>query len=533
MRSRARSQGLSLAVVWVLAGACTSSESTDAAGVPEKNQAAATALKVTWSETWPSYVGVDPSSFNTLLSSSPGEGWQKLYQHKYTDAAAAFHDGQDLASSLGEGRAELARAELFAAAWQLSLTLLERGEALYTENSDRIKVTPAGDYFKAVRALQKGDAQTALAAIRAFRASPGAQGSLGPMAAALEVIALGTSGDTAGADKLMAGLDQAEAKLAVAALKARTGQPGAEPPAADALSPYLQRLRVYALVGAGDLAGARTAAASIDGKSPDFSEPSPEGQGERKYYDPLYLEGLARLHAATAANRLTGSDALSTYWRTRAEGILGKNTPFNPTSLTPGPMAPETLPGLIFSPLSSLADVRSDMERRTGAAATSGLMAQYQEVLGPISSEPDQGRQTRQSQDLAKVAQDTLLSSIKASGKEDGLATVEGLQLARSLSYELVRTRARQYIDAGRVLEGMTLLEYSFDKENGSQITYINSPMLFLETARAYCLLGRYREAMNYLYRLLEDYPELWSTYEILGNLSVIGTLDQPGVNAQ
>jgi tetratricopeptide (TPR) repeat protein len=134
--------------------------------------------------------------------------------------------------------------------------------------------------------------------------------------------------------------------------------------------------------------------------------------------------------------------------------------------------------------------------------------------------------------EVADAFQDAARKVVSAAPDEEGRNTVLGLKIPNGDINFAVRERASVYWSRGRLLETLFLMEHAFDKESG-KISYLNDPALVLDIARVYCGLKRYREAMNYFYRLVEARPELWLIQESLGNLSVLGTVDQVGRTGQ
>lgn len=515
----------------VLAG-CAPEPAAERPSAPQ--QGGATVTQVDFAGTWVGFIAQQPSAFQALLGQVPDEAWQKLYQRRYAEASAAFAAGSGPAASIGRARAELELARLFKASAALTLDILARTSAAMTENADRIPRSPALDFFGALVLLERDDGAAAKVAVDAFLAANAAH-TLAPFAHALRGALLAAEGDAAAAEAAFAKATSPDATAFAAGLKARAGQNPAIPPNRETLGPWGQRSLLRVLVEAGQLDEAEALAASHDFKAADFAE-TVDVKGEqvqRKFYDPQVFEALAALHARRAIAAAEGQGPVGAWLTASAHEVMGKPVSLDPSTLVSGTMGAELLPALIFGGLASPADLAADASRLAGQAPSGGLRVGFLSALGPVATGPDQGKQVREAQDLGKAWEDQLIAWVGTLPEGDGPAVVRQLQLSRGLVAELVRARADQLLGGGRALEGLALLEYTFEKDQSSKVTFINDPLLFLETTGAYCGLARYREGLNYLYRLLDGHPQLWPVYEVLGNLSVLDTLDQPGVNAQ
>lgn len=530
MRRQRGLRGVVTAVA-VLTLACTqgSSEAPDSSA----KGAAEVAPSVDFGATWILSVARDPAPIQALLSSNPQQGWQLLYQRQYEAAAESFAAGTAPSDAIGQARAQLAIAELFSSAHQLALDVLDRMEVRLKENADRIAAAPSAGYFAASRALQAGDAAGALSAVDGFLAQHPAH-PLKDVAVALRGGALYAKGDKAQAEAAWKKVATPDGKAVAAAWMARFGHEGVTLPASsDDLSMLGKRALLAARVESGDLDGAMALSQTLDGKAPDFSETVGEGesQAERKEYDPMVLESTARLHARLALKAVGAQSGPASWIAARARAVVGEPLGVEPSAVAAAPVTAAELPALAFGDLATPADLARDLARLKGETLEKGLESEFLKALGPVTAAPDQGRQVREAQDLGRSWEEALQAQLKALPEGDGPSMAQGLQLPRGLVASLLQARARQLIQAGKALEGLALLEYTFEKEKSSSITWINEPQLFLDTTAAYCQLDRYREALNYLYRLLDSYPQLWSFYEVLGNLSVLDTLDRLGID--
>lgn len=516
-----------------------------AKGVAEPSSPMASAVQGSW-QLW---VAKDVPAFQAFLGAVPGNAWQAYYQHQYLDAAESFEGPSGTppspAAAIGAARSHIALGALYEGGVEVAVSTSAAMAELLAENQARVAIVPADRYIQGVHLLLGDDPEGAaksLALMEGVIKDPKADASLTALAQAYAAGALAKTGDAPGAKGRMKALSTPDSKAVGHALQSLFSSEDAGPvPGAQGLTIYGKRARLLGLVEGGELDEARSLAQGLVDRTPDLkiTVKSAEGSAERTYYDPLGLLALSRLHARLALKALDGIEGgIAAFQGAQASNLLGEA--WDSTKLSADAFPPEKdmkgwLPGLIFSEFPTPADLKAAASALAKAKTSKGgLFAAFSGELGAVSKEADQGQAVKATQDLARQVDGLYISSLKDSGApEEGVSTVKSLNLPRAQVASLVQARAKALNLAGRPLSGLALLEYTFEKEQSSRITHINAPHLFLDTTKAYGQLGRHREALNYLYRLLEPFPELWPVYEAMSNLSVLGTLDQPGINAQ
>lgn len=479
-------------------------------------------------QSWGVYVARNSAALTRLLAENPDQGWVKFYNRDYPAAEKAFQSSQSPASKMGAARSHLAEAELFHAAYGLALEVDQAYQKRLEENAGRLKKTDLDSFAAGVRELRVGNMPAALAHLKAFRAtSIGQKGAVAAVAAVLEGAALKATGDAAGADAAWSLPAIAQDAGAAALLATYKGEGKPDPKALDGLpaatTEYAKRLVMWAQAEAGQLEAASKSASMLDPKAPDVEETVvlEEGSTARKYTDPLVLKALASVHARQSLQLLEGLPG-SVPLKALAGQIIGQQVNVAATEI-PAALTDELLPAYLFGRYPTPADLGGAVGVGTG-----GLIKAYADALGPLPTAPTDGRDTRLAVVTAQGFLDAGKKLVAESKDEEGRNTVGGLKILENDAFLAVRARAETYRENGRLQESLFLLEHVLDKEN-SKLNFQNDPLLYLSITRVYCLLGRYREALNYSYRLVEARPELWFIQESLGNLSVLDTVDHAG----
>lgn len=522
--------GLCLSTL-LLSVAC-SGESKDKSGSASEAQTQAvsvTGAEAALDKSWGLFVARNSPALTNLLNENPDQGWVKFYNRDYGAAQKAFESSAAAPSRFGLARSYLAQARFFEGAYTLATEVELAYQKMLDENASRLKKTELDVFSSAVRALRAGDAAAALTLIRAFRATEvGQKGEVGAVAVVIEGALVKASGDVAGADKLWATPNIAQEPAAAALLAAYQGEATPDEKLVAGLpaprSEYSKRLLLLAQVRNGALDSALETLKSIDVKAPDTEETVAleDGSASRKFTDPVVLQAMSWYNARRALKVLEGL-AGSGVLKWQAEQLLGLKTPLNPADL-PAAVTADTLPVFLFSHHPTPADLGAAM----GADGSGGLIASFLTALGPIPEASAEGKDTRQVVLTAQALIDAGRKAATASPDQEGRDTVAGLKVLENDVSLAIRARAEQYREKGKLQEALFLLEHTLDKEN-SKVGFQNDPLLYLSITRVYCALGRYREALNYSYRLVEARPELWLIQENLGNLSVLDNVDRAG----
>lgn len=514
-----------------------SKQDPGAGNAPDTNSAvtsqATGEAQALYQKSWGTFIAGQPEAMKKLLEETPGKGWEKLYQRDYAGAEEAFADSSAVSGRVGLGRTHLLEAEFYQSAYALALEVEQLNLKLWQENASRLQKTDFFEYVSGMTALRRGAPAEALPHLQAFLKSPAGKGSsAGAVALVLEGQALQATGDTAGAEKVWKdpaiARDPAAAAMLIGVREEASSdvKPPKTFPSPD--SDYGKRNLLYAQVEGGALEAATRTAADLDVKAPDHQEEVTlaDGAVTRRYYDPLVLRSLARLHARQTLAALKELPGAAGLYRARAERVLG--TPLEAVSGLPAQVDAQTLPAFIFSEYVTPADMAGGVAWLGGTPPGDGWVGKYLAALGPVPQTSGDGRDTRQAVEVAQAYQEAARKLVAAAKSDEGKNTVLQLRVPDGDVDLAIRERAERYRQKSRLLEALFLLEHTYDKENG-KVSYLNDPRLFLDIARVYCSLGRYREAMNYVYRLVESRPELWLVQETLGNLSVLDTVDKVG----
>lgn len=530
MNSRSRrAHALLLASALVLSG-CSGQNSTaeqqSAAPVVEAPQLSGADALV--GESWMGFLAKNAASMARLLQESPDDGWVKLYNQDYPSAQRAFAAATSASGKMGLARSHLADAALFESAYALAVKVELAYQQMLDENAARLKSSPLDAYAAAIRFARAGQTEEAVKRLQAFRATDaGKKGRMALLAAVYEGWWTRTGTDLTELEKgwKNAGVyADPVASLLVAGLKLELN-PGAGLPngAAAPEDEQGRRILLWAQVQAGQVEAALELARGLNHRAPDFEDQVTleEGQAARKFTDPLILKALAVAHAkkaASVAEGLVGAGAVMASATRISGGQLAL-----PASEVPSKVSDESLPVFVFSDYPTPADLLSSLKLGKG-----GLVSAYLEALGPVAVESSEGKDTRLAVTAAQRLLDDAKKVIAASPDVEGKENVAGLKLLEQAVHVAVRARAEQYEEKGRLLDAIFLLEHTLDKEN-SRLNYQNEPRLYISITRAYATLGRYREALNYLYRLVESRPEFLGIQETIGNLSVLDNVDRSG----
>lgn len=509
-----------------------SGESKDKAATSGANQTQALPVSgadAVIEKSWGVFVARNSPALTSLLNENPEQGWVKFYNRDYIAAQKAFEASAASPSRFGLARSYLAQAEFFQTAYTLATEVELAYQKMLDENATRLKKTDLDVFSSAVRALRAGDNANALSLIRGFRATDiGQKGEIGAVATVLEGALSKAAGDTAGADKLWASKGLAEEPAAAALLAAYKGEAAVDEKNVSGLpapkSEYGKRLLFLAQVRNGALEAAAETAAGLDLKAPDTEETVTleDGTASRKFTDPVLLQAYALYNARKALKALDGL-AGSAVLKWQAEQILGLSGTLNPTDI-PATVSAEGLPLFLFSRYATPEDLKAAVGKAEGPGVVDAFLA----ALGPVPEQSEEGKDTRQVVLTAQSLVDAGRKTVGASQDQEGRETVSGLKILENDVNIAIRARAEQYRVKGKLLEALFLLEHTLDKEN-SKVGFQNDPLLLLSITRVYCALGRYREALNYSYRLVEARPELWLIQENLGNLSVLDNVDRAG----
>jgi len=534
-----------LPIVWSLLGltlaACPSPdqdkrEAEHLAGLSPGYEARAEAqLRATWA----TYLAAHPGQLRALLDESPARGgWVKFYSRDYPAAVEAFEGATTDGGRIGLGRSHLRLAELYDAVFQLALDTEARYLAMWEENAGRVPKTATFEFVAGRNALLRGDAAGALEHLTRYRGMADVSGTMtGAVAAVLEGEALELRNDQAGAAKVWASAEIErfpEARWLLAGLRPTDGPlPGSDEEAG--ASPYARRNLAHALTVRGEADRALKILGGVKARDPDHVEEVelPTGRVTRRYYDPLVLRTLAMAHARKALEALGTIQGAGIY-RMRAGRVLAQASP----SEEPVPQAIDqaTLPVFLFSSYPTPADLARDRAgegKEGGSTEALGFYGTFAAEVGlPEEGAGEDRVQSRRAVGLAQAWVDMGRKIARESGTEEGATTVAGLKVIDADVARAIRNLAHEMERRGRRLEALYLLEHVLEKDQEG-FSYQNEPRLFVDITRVYCSLGRYREAMNYFYRLVERYPEMWLVQETLGNLSVLGTVDQAGRTGQ
>lgn len=537
MRTRLRTGWLFfvLLVVGCPAPESSKSESSPSALDSAKTQSAESQFE----KSWAAYLAAHPEALKVLLDEAPKRGgWVKLYSRDYPAAEDAFKGATTVGGKIGLARAHLQDAELFSVAYELALDIERRYLALWNEYAEHVPKTAFFDYMVGLSALRSGNPTEALEALRRFRSSPDAgKSGMAAVAAVYEGAAAYAAGDKDAAETvwrdpsistdpaaaaLLTGIIAEVGPIAVIAVQVPDMAP------ADTTSRVL-RARLWAQVQSGALETAETTRARIDPKASDYEEKVvlAEGPVTRRYYDLLVLKSLARLHARRALEALP-DDPIADIYRNRARAVLGLAAE-KPRD-APTFVDEKWLPIFLFSAYPTPADLSSACGDPT--AKQGGVFGTYLAALGTLGPEPNEGKDTREAITLAQTYRDLGQKVVASQGNKEGADTVKGLKVVEGDMKQALRRRAGDFVERGRLIEALYILEQTVEKDD-LKFDYLNDPLLFVEITRVYCAMGRYREALNYLYRLVEVRPELWLLQENLGDLSVLGTVDHAGRTGQ
>jgi tetratricopeptide (TPR) repeat protein len=260
----------------------------------------------------------------------------------------------------------------------------------------------------------------------------------------------------------------------------------------------------------------------LEPRQPDVTEEL-SGSGEtttRQFFDPGLLKAYSRFNARAGLAALEAGEGLGAVYRARLQTLAGETAA---AAAAPTQLDEAALPGLLFGNFPTLADVAPEGQ---------GLIAQFLKDAGPLPTGESDGSDTRKVVQLAQSYRDAANKVVKELATGEGATAVAGLKLVERDISLAVMARARLYREQGRLAEALFLFEHVLDKDN-VQVNYLNDPILFLELTRTYVMIGRHREALNYLAKLTQARPELWSIQEAIGNLSVLGTVDQAGRTGQ
>jgi len=522
----------------LMVSGCTPTEPHDAGGITKEESEAEvleTRLERSYADGWGFFVARQPEVLQRLLKESPG--WVKLYNRDYQGAQEAFEKSQTSASKIGLGRSHVLQSEFYHLAYVLAADIDLRYLKLWEENSGRLVKTAQDDYSAGMALLNSGDASGALIRFEAVRAAKDAAGELQVAASVMEGVASTSRGDGVAASKSWARAKKDITPFGHTFLSGmRQGAVALEggPNAEVVPQGYALKAHLWSLVQADELDRAKELLKSFDPKMADLEVLIGSNDGKntendtdgvaRRYFDPIILKALARLHAKMALKVLT-NQPLTERYQNRARAVLNLSAEQEDSGLIL--VTEDTLPLYLFSAYPSPADMRADV----GPDVLEGaVIAQFIDALGPVPAESGAGEDTRRAVVMVQVLEDAGRRLVDTSENQEGRNTVLGLRVIDKDANLALRKRASQYFEAGRFLEAVFLIERALDKDNTS-VTFLNDPHLYLEITHAYCVLGRYREAMNYFYRLLQVRPELWLIQENLGNLSVLGTVDNPGVS--
>ena len=491
---------------WILVGflcACSSGEKRDvkveAPAIASQSGQNAGAL---YQSSWAQFVARQPESLQQLIKANPDKGWVKLYERDYDAAEAAFRGASTPVEKIGLGRAHLGEAELFQAAYTLAVDIEQRYLALWEENAGRLQKSDHHDFIAGLMALRAGQHPQALSRLQQFRKSPAAtSSSVGAIAAVLEGVALQETGNATGAERgwkdPSIARDPNAAAMLMAIRTAPAGGSGARFPTPT--TAYGQRNLMWAQLRAGAIDAAMETAANLDPRAADYEEDVllPDGPVRRRFYDPQLLRTLAQLNAQLALSALSDAPASVGLYRARAEMIL-ERAPAPVTGLS-SQVDVETLPAFLFSDHPTPGDMARAAARLSGPSTpgTGGLIGAFLADLGPIPAAPAEGRDTREAVVLAQSYEDAARKVINGSGNEEGKGAVLGLKLVDGDVSLALRERAAAYVDQGRLIEALFLLEHTLDKDN-NRLGYLNDPMLLIGITQVYCALGRYREALTY-----------------------------------
>ncbi len=509
--------------------------------------------------TWSVYLAAHPDQLRTLLEEPPARGgWVKFYNRDYRGALEAFEGATTPGGRLGLARTHLALAELYLQVFERALEADRKYLDMWQENAGRVPRTPFFDFMAGENAFHRGDFDMAVPALERYRKAAG-DGPMGAVAAVLEGAVLAHNGDVDGAVRMWAdpGISRfpeaarlisglaleaggakawRQAKAAVArarilqALGRKTKAGGA---AEGGESAYAQRNQAYAAALLGDVDQASSILARVDPKQADYEERVALAHGSvvRRYYDPLVLKTFATIHATRALEVLESVPNAGIY-RMRAERVLGR--PLSSGADLPSVVDSSTLPVFLFSQYPTPADLASYAAwLRGGEASGRGLLDTFAQTIEPAVAGHDEADR-KETRLVVALAQRYVDIGRRLAGEVggEGAETVLGLETIETDAARAMRLSAGRLMARGRLLDALYLLEHVVEKDRDG-FTYRNEPGLFVDIARVYCALGRYREAMNYFYRLVERYPECWLVQETLGNLSVLGTVDQAGRTGQ
>lgn len=477
------------------------------------------------SRTWSLWLAGHPEALSKLFEESSDQGWARLYEHDWPAARGFFAEKETPAAKLGLARAHLAEAEFFQAAYELALEVDQQYQKMALENANRLKRSDLDGFADGVRALRTGKGAEAEASFKAFRASASSKnGRLAGVAAAFEGASLMIQGRKADAEVLWKTIPpgDAAARAALACVRLEGGG-GAEAVKGLELpdTPIGRRLLFYAQAKAGELQAASDTLRELDHKVADYEESVTleEGESVRRFTDPIVLKGLVLLHAGRARKGLEGVPGGSGPLAL-SEKLLGGPV----TGQAPAQVDEQTLPAFIFSRFPT----PEDYAARLGGGSA-GYLAGFDQALGPVPAGAGDGRDTRMAVVAGEAFLDAARKGVEGLKKEEGSRIVADLKLLENDVRLAIRARAEAYRAQGKTLEALFLLEHTYDKDNSTKITFTNDPILFIRIVRAYVALGRYREALNYLYRLSAVRSELWFVQESLGNLSVLDTVDRAG----
>lgn len=256
-------------------------------------------------------------------------------------------------------------------------------------------------------------------------------------------------------------------------------------PMAESNNPLIERYNAHiAARKGGDVAALREAAAE-----PLWREPL--GAGERLLYDPM-------IHGTLAL------------------------------ALAPQREPPSGIDGLLFSPC--LTDGHLSAQQQSpiyGEKCTAlGLAALSIDAPASPTDDPEIARAFVHQLDASL---DPWLRTRLALATPEGADVLAGLDLVRRLRADWLVALARQQLEAGHPHQAMELLRLALDPESGRALSPVNGPSLYALTAEANLRTGHVREALDALEVLTGAWPEVIGVDEVLGDLSILKSLDRMG----
>lgn len=195
-------------------------------------------------------------------------------------------------------------------------------------------------------------------------------------------------------------------------------------------------------------------------------------------------------------------------------------------TLEPQTGAPTALEGLLFSPCLTEGQLSAESEVYGQKCMSLGLAALSIELPSSPNDEPELARTFVHQLDASL---DPWTRSRLAVASPEGADILAGLDLVRRLRSDWLVSLARDLLDADHPHQALELLRLALDPESGRALSPVNGPSLYALTAEANLRTGHVREALDALEVLSSDWPEVIGVDEVLGDLSILKSLDRTG----